>query len=877
MPGYADTKKLIEDTLVNRPAGTVIVPEDHQTFALSMLDYIHAVELLGASSLQGAATVDTVPVQPLNSRVSYISSVPPGQTYVYTNFLDENGHAISVTSGANTVSLLTLLWNGTYWTVSTTPVTLAVGYTNGYLFKGIAVPTDNPGTPDQNVFYIASQTGTYTNFGGLAVADGEVAILRYNGSWTKEVTGAATNEKLIQLRNVVGDAQNLKTKDTSNLVSAINEANFPKPYSVPIYVWPNKIIRYSTESFNTNQSYDVYVFNVVKYAGQKISITTSGLPDPNAIWGILACQKTDGTVIYVQNTIGNNAYNYEYTLPEDAYKLAINKYRKSEGNIVIRCDGVIIESSYENSVLSLSFPRPTMDTKFFDTAETQNGILGADGVLKLTGSSFRTIKYDISAYTDKCLLLAFSAIADQYNDAYAAFMVETAEGNKTVHKDRWIGYVTTGLRYCVVSYKVQQGDKYLYVSLGLMGFVTLTVELDAYGRNPILFPIQKNQNVSLFEQELGTATDKGVSQKTISRKVQSVNLFNTDDTDIIEGQYIDAANNIVISSRYGESGFIPLKPGQILKWTNPTSGTATWPWLPVVFYDKNKQYIDGNSNPSAKGYVQTTATNCYYVRFAFPIPDKNNIVISYDENVAEYVPYYDIHTLRKWIEEEDSRIDSVNERISEIADVGSQWNGKLWYAYGTSITSTVQGTYAPYLAEMGGMVFTNKGIAGGGIGDLGAYSKGQVRNAIMNTTDGKLEADLITLEVGANDVDENVPLGTIYDNDDTTLCGCLNMCIRYLQANTSAQIVIMPSPATKTEPNAANKYYEAQLLFQQVCFINKCYWIDGCTGLGYSRINGNNIYTADNIHQTELGGYIFAKSIWSKLKSIPTWDTSVPS
>lgn len=228
MPGYADTKKLIEDTLVNRPAGTVIVPEDHQTFALSMLDYIHAVELLGASSLQGAATVDTVPVQPIGSRVSYISSVPPGQTYVYTNFLDENGQAISVTSGANTVSLLTLLWNGTYWTVSTTPVTLAVGYTNGYLFKGIAVPTDNPGTPDQNVFYIASQTGTYTNFGGLAVADGEVAILRYNGSWTKEVTGAATSEKLIQLRQeveamelnsfFVGVGQNFAYKDIYGLV-----------------------------------------------------------------------------------------------------------------------------------------------------------------------------------------------------------------------------------------------------------------------------------------------------------------------------------------------------------------------------------------------------------------------------------------------------------------------------------------------------------------------------------------------------------------------------------------------------------------------------------------------------------------------------------
>lgn len=221
MPGYADTKKLIEDTLVNRPAGTVIIPEDHQTFALSMLDYIHSVELLGASSLQGSATVDTVPVQPLNSRVSYISSVPPGQTYVYTNFLDENGDPITVTSGANTLSLLTLLWNGEYWTVSATPLTLAIGYTDGYLFKGIAAPTDNPGTPDQNVFYIAGGAGTYTNFGGIEVVNNEFAILLWNGSWTKEVTNGVTldllNESLSQKANIDGSYDGMSVGIARNL------------------------------------------------------------------------------------------------------------------------------------------------------------------------------------------------------------------------------------------------------------------------------------------------------------------------------------------------------------------------------------------------------------------------------------------------------------------------------------------------------------------------------------------------------------------------------------------------------------------------------------------------------------------------------------
>lgn len=65
-----------------------------------------------------------------------------------------------------------------------------------YQYAGIATPDTNPGTPDQNVFYIAAEPGTYTNFGSIVVADGEVVILKYNGTWSKEMTGAATPQFL---------------------------------------------------------------------------------------------------------------------------------------------------------------------------------------------------------------------------------------------------------------------------------------------------------------------------------------------------------------------------------------------------------------------------------------------------------------------------------------------------------------------------------------------------------------------------------------------------------------------------------------------------------------------------------------------------------
>lgn len=115
MAGYNDTRQLIIDTLMGRPAGTEIQPEDHQAFALALNDYIRSVEMISSGSLQGRADSNTVPVQPDNARVSYIASVQPNQTVIFNNFIGQNGNAISVTGGSSSGYLVVLMWNGSYW------------------------------------------------------------------------------------------------------------------------------------------------------------------------------------------------------------------------------------------------------------------------------------------------------------------------------------------------------------------------------------------------------------------------------------------------------------------------------------------------------------------------------------------------------------------------------------------------------------------------------------------------------------------------------------------------------------------------------------------------------------------------------------------
>ena len=130
---------------------------------------------------------------------------------------------------------------------------------------------------------------------------------------------------------------------------------------------------------------------------------------------------------------------------------------------------------------------------------------------------------------------------------------------------------------------------------------------------------------------------------------------------------------------------------------------------------------------------------------------------------------------------------AVPETHTQALD-GTQWQGKTWYAYGTSLT---QGTvsdnkYADFVAEFSGMTLVNKGYGGGAL-----VSNRNIYNRLLDMTDGKLTADLITIEVGAND---NGELGDPWSLDTNTFFGALNYCIKSMfEGGVQAQIVVMAS------------------------------------------------------------------------------------
>lgn len=84
----------------------------------------------------------------------------------------------------------------------------------GYQFMGVAHPADTPsGYEDLRAFWLAGEAGTYTNFGGLSVAEGEVAVLKYDTAWHKDVTGAATAAQVSELQqNFIVETELLSTE-----------------------------------------------------------------------------------------------------------------------------------------------------------------------------------------------------------------------------------------------------------------------------------------------------------------------------------------------------------------------------------------------------------------------------------------------------------------------------------------------------------------------------------------------------------------------------------------------------------------------------------------------------------------------------------------
>lgn len=128
-------------------------------------------------------------------------------------------------------------------------------------FAGMATPDTNPGTPDQNIFYLAAQPGVYSNFGGVELTDQVLIFTNKNDIWVKNNSGIATSKKVVKLENEIAG---LSIKASEYVSGRWVGDNSPKPDSTNGYLRCN--VPYQIDA-NTND-----VISMYNSQGEKVRI-----------------------------------------------------------------------------------------------------------------------------------------------------------------------------------------------------------------------------------------------------------------------------------------------------------------------------------------------------------------------------------------------------------------------------------------------------------------------------------------------------------------------------------------------------------------------------------------------------------------------------
>lgn len=218
-------------------------------------------------------------------------------------------------------------------------------------FAGIATPATNPGVPDGNVFYLATESGTYSNFGGIQIADGEAVILEWRGSWVKKTSGLATRQKLTELEE----------KNIHRLIWLTSFAS--TVLQVPLsYRKKGLIVSYTdTKGDYVLKQYleDVYADNT--YTQDKFWQNILTTSDYNSLLAKIKKTKfiiDDSTALDTIDTIRpiSNLYNYPFEVFKDG-----KAYRTYKASAVT--DTAILRSSVVHSIDSCTIAMRARSSK----------------------------------------------------------------------------------------------------------------------------------------------------------------------------------------------------------------------------------------------------------------------------------------------------------------------------------------------------------------------------------------------------------------------------------------------------------------------------------------------------------------------------------
>lgn len=305
-------------------------------------------------------------------------------------------------------------------------------------FAGIATPDTAPGTPDQNVFYIAGQSGVYANFGGYEVTKNAVAFNNVGGNW-------------------VATELNLLSSDFGD------SAVYDMAYSGYLPVDLGHIYSYEsgTGHYVAHNLWDAVTLRIYNPTG-KLEVTGA-----NVAYFVFFDEPRIKDTYLRSNTTG--------IIPAGA-KLCVMDMRKADNpdgyaNLRVRQYASGADRN-EVSVLNQSALEVFSDTynmavKFDDQDITPEPIIGqwfnSNIPAMVVNENYKCYKLDVSGYVGKVLhgytytsgTMWSCAMTDENNVVLAKFNYRTTGDGQTAIVDRMF-YIGSGVKYlyinCSVSY-----------------------------------------------------------------------------------------------------------------------------------------------------------------------------------------------------------------------------------------------------------------------------------------------------------------------------------------------------------------------------------------------------------------------------------------
>lgn len=776
-------------------------------------------------------------------------------------------------------------------------------------FAGIATPATVPGTPDQNVFYLASQAGNYPNFNNATVGNSVGLLVNKNNVWEFYDTGIATTQ---QMQILLSDIN----------VIIIKEGEFNSPYvkagngfwdgtpGNPIFV-------------NTSVPTFSYM-DTIPYNGGSVEVT--GFPQTT---GQILCVYADANNNWIgrQNGFANSGTNI-FTPPEMCKRIGfcINITDFSNTNIKIQSitinpntiselpDKVVSMNNLDDDLQSdLADNYAGRFTPNYTTSTSTNGRLIGNANIFIGNLT------DVEFYATAGSIDLYVLIKNNTNFVFhSKHTIDTVTGLNVVNLNYGVGdwaicFVQTGTALLCYSAGANATGMYIMQNMALPsdintlsipetsinGTIGATVNYNYVYRIHTGNYLDKftQYNSDIFRRELIDSLTNPVGDLNVniapSNPFNSMYVFAKDFQGDIEGFQFRAsvAGNIEI--------ILLVKNGAIYN--------ATILPYTVVAGINTFNY----SLPNFNGRMAVRCrTGKFYYSNSYPSSILSSVIIPTANPTPTTFAASEIEAgkLAGWQlsviplisakSYENILVNRVNGMEKDIEDLKEQSDGlaimrKKFMALGDSITAISHGnTYAERVATaMEASEYTNVALGGAtwawragttptdnpvASNDTNVMSN-QVLKVQTMFNNGQITApDFIILSAGINDVSRNHAIGDIAteyakplaDVDMYTVIGSIRWCVQTLmQIFPDVRIFLL----TPLHTSVAARTFEVMKPYRQAIIdsgVRLSVPIIDCTAdCLINEINQSRYMQADLLHPNTVGQNVQFRFVWNRLKT----------